>query len=354
MNMKMEQKMMSKIHKAFAGKTAVTLSEAKEMIEEIVNVPVKESAVEEYLRSKKIHVLEEAENDERDLSIDEILHLRDKRNETIAYRNNTELIREYQHMWDQELFQKLLRQNRRLVYKVAFQYQGYLGHKLDFDDLVSEGMLGLAKAILRFDPTLGYQFSTYAYWWIRQKIVRAIVDTGFTVRVPLHLVERIIKIVKLEQRQMHRDSRIDPEAICRELNITHEQYLEAKRVEQQFLKTASLNAVISEEDDDTQLLDFITNDHLKIMGYHGIEYTDPAWMVERILIKEWIWKILGQMKPKEREVIIWRFGLLDDQSRTLEEVGEKFGVTRERIRQIEKRALDKLRKRLKREKFFVS
>lgn len=173
-------------------------------------------------------------------------------------------------------------------------------------------------------------------------------------RVPLHLVERIIKIVKLEQRQMHRDSRIDPEAICRELNITHEQYLEAKRVEQQFLKTASLNAVISEEDDDTQLLDFITNDHLKIMGYHGIEYTDPAWMVERILIKEWIWKILGQMKPKEREVIIWRFGLLDDQSRTLEEVGEKFGVTRERIRQIEKRALDKLRKRLKREKFFVS
>ena len=102
MSMKMEQKMMSEIHKAFAGKTAVTLSEAKEMIEEIVNVPVNESVVEEYLRSKKIHVLEEAEDDERDLSIDEILHLRDKRRETIAYRNNTELIRDYQHLWDQE------------------------------------------------------------------------------------------------------------------------------------------------------------------------------------------------------------------------------------------------------------
>lgn len=354
MSMKMEQKMMSEIHKAFAGKTAVTLSEAKEMIEEIVNVPVNESAVEEYLRSKKIHVLEEAEDDERDLSIDEILHLRDKRRETIAYRNNTELIRDYQHLWDQELFQKLLRQNRRLVYKVAFQYQGYLGHKLDYDDLVSEGMFGLAKAILRFDPTKGFQFSTYAYWWIRQAIVRAIVDTGFTVRVPFHLVERIIKITKLEQQQMLGGSQIDSEAVCRKLNITHEQYLEAKSVEEHFLKSASLNAVISEDDDSTQLLDFITADHLKIMGYHGEEYTDPYWMIERNSLRERLWEILGQLKPKEREVIIWRFGLRDNRFRTLEEVGEMFGVTRERIRQIEKRALDKLRKRLKREEFLVS
>src|SRR5690606_34185365 len=118
-NMHMEQKMVSVVHKAVAVQTAVTLSAAQEMIEESVNVPVNESVVEEYLRSKKIHVLEEAEDDERDLSIDEILHLRDKRRETIAYRNNTELIRDYQHLWDQELFQKLLRQNRSLVYKVA-------------------------------------------------------------------------------------------------------------------------------------------------------------------------------------------------------------------------------------------
>lgn len=354
MSMKMDRHLLNRIHKAFAGKTAVTLSEAKELIEEIVNQPVDESAVEEYLRSKNIEVLEEAENDDRDLTIDEILRLEESRGGNDGYQNNTELIRDYQQLRDRELLQQLLAQNRRLVCKMAARYLGHLGHKLEFDDLVSEGMLGLAEAIRRFDPTLGYEFSTYAYWWIRNKIERAIKNTGFTVRVPVHLMERIIKIANLERLQMLRDSRIDPEAICRELNITHEQYLDAKRVEMHFLNTASLNAIISEEDNDTQLLDFITADHQKIMGYHGAEYTDPAWMIDRISLRERIWEVLKQLKPREREVIMWRYGLLDDHYRTLEEVGEKYGVTRERIRQIERNALEKLRRSLKREEFYVS
>lgn len=353
----MQRILTTRMNEAFEGISAITLAEAKKKIEEILQRPIEEEKIKAYLRAKQIDILQESEvemKEERDLTIDEILQLRDQRQKGEGFRDNVAMIRDYQEKWDHSLFQELLVQNRRLVYSMANRYQGYLGHQLELDDLVSEGMFGLARAILRFDPTRRNQFSTYAYWWIRHMILRAIIQTGFTVRVPNHLVERIIKIVKLEQQQLLDDQELDWQAICMELQITKEQYWEAKQVEESCLRTASLNTIVSEKDSDTELAHFISDVHVKIFGYHGGIYRDPEVIFGEKCDKKALREIMERLKPREREVLILRYGLEDGRFRTLEEVGNRFGVTRERIRQIEKKAFTKLRRWLRKEEFLVS
>ncbi|MBH8602047.1 sigma-70 family RNA polymerase sigma factor [Thermoactinomyces sp. CICC 23799] len=215
--MRLDYMMIKQLHSAFSSRKFINMEEAKKIIAGIVKQDVDEEFIRGYLRSKGCQIVEEhivpVKNErsskldpEEDLDIDEILSLELKRrpesfidNESEDYNNNTDLISNYQKYHEDRVFKNLILSNRRLVQKIALRYQNYVSHKLSYDDLVSEGIIGLIKAIHRFDPTRGYQFSTYATWWIRQHITRAIMDTGLTVRIPAHAFETVLKIKRAEQ-----------------------------------------------------------------------------------------------------------------------------------------------------------
>ena len=320
---------------------SITYKEIMDELEEIDITPEQIEKIYEVLESMGVEVISEdephidEEEEEIDISIPEGIAIDDpvrmylKEIGKVPLLSSEEEIDLAQRIeaGEQRAKKKLAEANLRLVVSIA---KRYVGRGMMFLDLIQEGNLGLIKAVEKFDYRKGYKFSTYATWWIRQAITRAIADQARTIRIPVHMVETINKLIRV-QRQLIQELGRDPlpEELSKQLDMPVEKVREILKIAQE---PVSLETPIGEEED-SHLGDFIPDD----------DAPAPAEAAAFTMLKEQLINVLDTLTPREEKVLRLRFGLDDGRARTLEEVGKEFNVTRERIRQIEAKALRKLR-----------
>lgn len=258
-----------------------------------------------------------------------------------TYKDNRALFEKYndEQIDDPEFIEKIVQINKRLVYSIAAKYVGF-ARSFTLEDLINEGNIGLMKAISKFDVSLGYEFSTYATNWIRQSITRAIADKSNLVRIPVHVIESINKMNRVEQELEVKNPSFTIQDTCETLGITEDKYLYLKEVEYKFIHDRSLNSQVKAEGSSEELIDFIAS--------IDADYQNETNSIEDIVVKHAIStvveNVLDGLTDREKEIIQYRFGFVDGEVQTLESVGKIFNVTRERIRQIEAETLKRLRK----------
>ncbi|MCH5147260.1 MAG: RNA polymerase sigma factor RpoD [Clostridiales bacterium] len=320
----------------YGAKGSITTNSLCDIMEKYETTPAQMDFVYKSIAEAGIQIIDEAERDRElyeqalsDIGLDDPvkMYLKDiGRVPLLSANDEIELARKMQE-GDEEAKKKLSEANLRLVVSIA---KRYVGRGMLFLDLIQEGNLGLMKAVEKFDYQKGFKFSTYATWWIRQAITRAIADQARTIRIPVHMVETINKLTRVSRILLQKYGR-DPTAaeIAREMGISEERVREIQKIAQD---PVSLETPIGEEED-SHLGDFIEDETT----------VTPSDSVSTTMLKETLLGVLNSLTPREEKVLRLRYGVDDGRPRTLEEVGKEFNVTRERIRQIEAKALRKLR-----------
>lgn len=257
-----------------------------------------------------------------------------------THKDNEYLIQEYRTNNNVEYLDRIIEVNIRLVQSIAKKFLG-LGHMLEFEDLVQIGIIGLYKAVEKFDLDLGNTFSTYATWWIKQKLHQDIMNFGFTVRLPVHIHEKLSKLKKLQSQSIQNMRKIDSKMVADQMDISLKQYNELLKVDYYFHNLASLNTLVSPDGEETELIDLITPNTDLDFNMQLYHFEDPTQInIKQDLVEE----LLGSLIAKESDILRKRMGFYNSTQLTLEEIGLQYNVTRERIRQIEVKALKKLRK----------
>lgn len=337
----------------------IYVSDVVDYVESIINDKTDGEKIYEYLKRKGYKKILKGRpfsqpteskilNEEKDDNIDFFALLEDNKEDVAlvtslknSYEKNVYLVTKAQESNDEEILEKLIELNMGLVHKEVNRWSNYMKHKLDYDDLLQEGIIGLLQGIERYRIDKGFQLSTYVMHYIRSKVIRAIHDTGHTVRMPVHMFEKIAKLNKIERQALLLMK--DKDYVLSEMDINKAEYESLKKYEAAYIKMTSLNKTVSENDDSTELYELLSSSEATLVG--GVNLENDYTPEELAIIQEkksLIQEIIHTLTDREAEVIKYRFGFVDGEVHTLEEVGKLQGVTRERIRQIEAKALRKL------------